>query len=445
MSFNAHEIELNCTVFNKTLEVSGTTSLSDTLTVSGTTTLQDTLTVSGDTTFGNALRITTDNTRSNYDQTWGTGIPGKVGILYEINNDTIAGIEISGDSSGNSIMSFNAHEIDLNCSNLSSNTSITIGDQILTADKIELLTNVNANELIAQYISCVNRNSTPLVMGHDMNIQGKLYASALDINCSFSVGNNIDFNDSSGSYADTTIRNNSGHVTMRIDASTGDIISEGDITTKDSYAQHAQVNDISVSGVIYNNTDTVVSVSGRLNVLGEIHSTGSIYTDSDLNALGNANISGNIIAGGNGDISGDIIVGGNASISGDIYADGDAYITGFINCTNINLLSDLRLKRMISDISPHDADMLLKLETKSFCWKRDESNKKVFGLIAQDVQKIYPDLIANGGDFLRIDYMQLIPLLIHKIQNMDNDMNKIKRTMKHMQAQMDMIVSKLNI
>ena len=91
------------------------------------------------------------------------------------------------------------------------------------------------------------------------------------------------------------------------------------------------------------------------------------------------------------------------------------------------------------------ADMLLKLETKSFCWKRDESNKKVFGLIAQDVQKIYPDLIANGGDFLRIDYMQLIPLLIHKIQNMDNDMNKIKRTMKHMQAQMDMIVSKLNI
>ena len=107
-------------------------------------------------------------------------------------------------------------------------------------------------------------------------------------------------------------------------------------------------------------------------------------------------------------------------------------INGQISCEGgVALASDRRLKTNIKNIEDKDIEKLMLLIPVSFNWKKD-INKKIyketFGFIAQDVQKIFPDLIQIKNTTLHIDYIQLIPLLLTKIHSMAE--NKIIRNNK---------------
>jgi hypothetical protein len=54
----------------------------------------------------------------------------------------------------------------------------------------------------------------------------------------------------------------------------------------------------------------------------------------------------------------------------------------------------------------------------------DYINKVHYGFLAQDLQKVYPELVyTTGGDsILGIDYIGLIPIIIDQLQKMKNDM-----------------------
>jgi len=97
--------------------------------------------------------------------------------------------------------------------------------------------------------------------------------------------------------------------------------------------------------------------------------------------------------------------------------------TGQLSATDLNSLSDKRLKKNIKDINSNVIDML---NPVSFNWK--DTDKKAFGLIAQDVQSIIPQIVnENDEGILSISYIQLIPFLIKEIQNLKKEIEVLKK------------------
>lgn|GEM_PF-1139006 len=77
-------------------------------------------------------------------------------------------------------------------------------------------------------------------------------------------------------------------------------------------------------------------------------------------------------------------------------------------------------KKDIQDLE-YQSEKMLKLRPVSFIYKHDASNSKQFGLIAEEVNDIYPELIVRNekGEIYTINYLELIPLLLKHIQELE--------------------------
>lgn len=100
--------------------------------------------------------------------------------------------------------------------------------------------------------------------------------------------------------------------------------------------------------------------------------------------------------------------------------------------------SDLRFKRDIKDLS----NSLLSLkqmkgvsynfsEQKDSLYaslSKDGSTKRHFGFIAQDFQKIFPDLVyEDKSGYLSIDYVAVIPVLVEAIKEQQAQIEELKK------------------
>lgn len=121
----------------------------------------------------------------------------------------------------------------------------------------------------------------------------------------------------------------------------------------------------------------------------------------------------------------------NNSISGFNYNDSDVTGEGFIHCNGLHAQfditafssttqSDSRLKKDIKNIEY--SDRLLELNPVSFKWiDPNKSNTSNVGFIAQEVEKIFPELVKNGIDnYKSVNYTGLIPYLVKHIQHLEN-------------------------
>lgn len=94
-----------------------------------------------------------------------------------------------------------------------------------------------------------------------------------------------------------------------------------------------------------------------------------------------------------------------------------------------NIASDVRIKDNIEDISNTDVDNLVNLKGKQYTLIHDSANNKHFGYIAQEVEPIYPNLVfTNSKQMKSINYIELIPLLVEKINRLELEIQKIKTT-----------------
>jgi len=78
--------------------------------------------------------------------------------------------------------------------------------------------------------------------------------------------------------------------------------------------------------------------------------------------------------------------------------------------------SDERLKNITGTIQ-NGITKVSQLRAAEFTWKNDETNKPQVGLVAQDLQKVLPEVVdedANGN--LGVRYSEVIPLLVAAIQ-----------------------------
>jgi hypothetical protein len=82
--------------------------------------------------------------------------------------------------------------------------------------------------------------------------------------------------------------------------------------------------------------------------------------------------------------------------------------------------SDARYKKNIKDLQQKDLANIDKLQAKSFSMKDDDENRKHYGFIAQEVEKVYPDLVRAdvSSGYKSVNYNQVVPLAVGNIQEL---------------------------
>lgn len=127
------------------------------------------------------------------------------------------------------------------------------------------------------------------------------------------------------------------------------------------------------------------------------------------------------------------------------YFRGNVFITGTVNGVQISG-SDYRLKKNIESLPSETLDDLLKMNVVKFDYKQREvetdSGKvglydeqspilthKHYGLIAQELQEIYPDLVIESDDgYLAVNYTEIIPLLIRSVQELSAKLDEANKS-----------------
>jgi hypothetical protein len=107
-------------------------------------------------------------------------------------------------------------------------------------------------------------------------------------------------------------------------------------------------------------------------------------------------------------------------IASDLYVDGSLYNT-----------SDIRLKDNIEKLSIAKTDKLLNLNPVEYEFKSDLHKHTHYGFIAQEIELVYPELVKkNELGYKRVNYVELIPLLVSKIKIMQNEINELKEKIR---------------
>ena len=172
------------------------------------------------------------------------------------------------------------------------------------------------------------------------------------------------------------------------------------------------------SGTISGSLLVTGSSTLAFRVSGSSAFTGSLFVSGAVSA--SAGFSGSFQGDGS-DLTG---VGGfphtgSADITGSLLVTGSAFVT------SLTETSALRYKKYVKDLNS-ETDNIYQLRPVHFRWRDD--NRKDYGLIAEEVEKIYPDLVTKGdnGDALGISYTKLTALLVKTIQELTDRVEKLE-------------------
>ena len=135
------------------------------------------------------------------------------------------------------------------------------------------------------------------------------------------------------------------------------------------------------------------------------------------------------------------------------YFNGPVKVTSTLTVNEIVTLSDYRIKENVSSISNSSLDNIMNMNVVEYNYNTDlmmsidetsdtatistrsillneEINlatEKHYGLIAQELQQLYPNLVKESQDgYLTINYIELIPLLISSIQELKAELDAVK-------------------
>jgi hypothetical protein len=92
-------------------------------------------------------------------------------------------------------------------------------------------------------------------------------------------------------------------------------------------------------------------------------------------------------------------------------------------------LSSERYKQDIAPVAPHESEKVHQLRPVTFHYKMEASGPMQYGLIAEQVAQIYPDLVTRGADgqVLGVRYEALTPLLLKEIQEQHRQIERLER------------------
>ncbi len=196
------------------------------------------------------------------------------------------------------------------------------------------------------------------------------------------------------------------------------------------------------------NAQSYASVAfGRYNVLydvvaGNVNPTGITLTDP-IFVIGNGTDSSNranaftIRKNGNVAIGSDDPAGYRLRVYG-----GDAKIDAAFDWTDT---SDARLKKDIVPLSGC-LENVSQLESVTYhVLNESEQDKKHLGLIAQDVENYYPEIVSTASNgYKSIGYGRIAPILVEAIKELKAENENLENTLKDLENQIDKKIERLN-
>jgi|GEM_PF-2652480 len=94
-----------------------------------------------------------------------------------------------------------------------------------------------------------------------------------------------------------------------------------------------------------------------------------------------------------------------------------------------NTFSDIRLKKDLSRI-PNACSMVNQLNGYYFYWKKGKDRTRQVGVIAQEVEKVLPELVKTGSDGIKtVDYPKLSAVLIEAVKEQQKEIDSLKKRM----------------
>jgi cell division protein ZapA (FtsZ GTPase activity inhibitor) len=101
--------------------------------------------------------------------------------------------------------------------------------------------------------------------------------------------------------------------------------------------------------------------------------------------------------------------------------DGTTTIAG-----DLNINSDARLKANIISLGA-TLSKLLQIDGKTYTMKKDTNHKKKIGLLAQDIEKVFPELVTETNDIKSVNYQGLVPVLINAMKEQQDEIERLKK------------------
>jgi hypothetical protein len=107
------------------------------------------------------------------------------------------------------------------------------------------------------------------------------------------------------------------------------------------------------------------------------------------------------------------------------------------------LASSERYKTAITPIG-ESTDKLQQLRPVSFHLKSDPGGAVQYGLVAEEVDQIYPELVIRNdqGRIQGVRYDELAPMLLNEVQQQRRDLKELKRANEAMRAALDWLLAK---
>lgn len=374
-----------------------------------TTTISNTLTVSGATTITNNNVTTTINDNSfNYNNKFTVDTAGNITNANSLSL-TNGGIDANGKITGKSL------EV--------SGASIGTGGDVELAKGISIFKTADTNS---------NTKTYKAIKFSKDSIEIKDNDSAGNFNHKDALVITNEFTDNT---ATTSGQTPGLHVAGMLTAAGNFAIFESEnknkyITTKITQGGTAYFKQgLLVGGTVTGANESNDTVTFRVAPFSSDDTSNTSYATlkGDLNIKKYNDKAGNLKVEGRADISGDLTIG---TAGGGIKFTSDTTginITGIqsIKAKTFDATSDIRKKTAIQDYTCKNS--ILDLPIKEFEFIEDETHTKHIGCIAQDLQKLCPEIVHEDVDgYLSIEETKLVYLLLQEVKELKKEIKALK-------------------
>tara|TARA_B110000285_G_C14877795_1_gene492373 strand:- start:3 stop:818 length:816 start_codon:yes stop_codon:yes gene_type:complete len=183
--------------------------------------------------------------------------------------------------------------------------------------------------------------------------------------------------------------------------------------------------------------------------------TSTTSTTGALTVTGGVGITQNANIGGTLSVTGKVTIAGAADAATTTL---NLEVNGQVKANQFNAISDARFKTNIQHVTD-SLSIINQLNGMSFTWIGDDTNKQVFGLIAQEVEKVLPEIVntsttenEQGFNPKSIHYDGLFPHLIESVKTLSKEnetlktkVNTLESTVNSLESKLEMIMKHLNL
>ena len=210
----------------------------------------------------------------------------------------------------------------------------------------------------------------------------------------------------------------------------------GNFTTASGYVSTAMGDNTTASGYSSTAMGKSTTASGNSSTAMGWSTTASDFASLSIghyNSVNRTVTSGGDATSFDTDNAAFVIGNGTSSASSDAFVvrfNGNATLSG-----NLTINSDERLKDNIQPLGS-TLNKLHQIEAKTYSLKKDEEHTPKIGVLAQEVQAVFPELVTEGVDgILSVNYQGLVPVLINAINEQQLKMSEQDAKIAALEAQ----------